>query len=127
VPLAPPIPAQAAVPAQAPAAAPVAVEIDSAPRGADVFRLPSETKVGTTPWKAELPSEAGLQVFVVRKAGFAERRVEIDLRTGGTETVKLAKAPHRAAPPAPTGPVGTGAGQIRHKGEPVDPFRPQKP
>ena len=98
----------------------VAVEIASTPRGAEVYRLPSETKVGATPWKAELPSEAGTQVFLIRKAGFADRRVEIDLRTGGTQTVTLLRAPRRPATP----PAGTGS--VRRKGEPVDPFRKGK-
>jgi hypothetical protein len=108
-------------PAAAAAGATVVVEIDSTPRGAEVFRLPSETKVGSTPWTAELPSEAGVQVFVVKKPGFVNRRVEIDLRTGGASLVKLPHLAHRPArPPANLGPV-------RHKGEPVDPFASRTP
>jgi serine/threonine protein kinase len=95
----------------------VVVEIESNPLGADVFRLPSEIKVGSTPWRAELPSEAGIQIFLVKKPGFGERVVEIDLRTGGTRSVKLLRGAHRpVVPPARTEPA-------RHKGEPVDPFR----
>jgi serine/threonine-protein kinase len=114
----------------APAPATVVVQIESTPRGADVYRLPSETKVGSTPWRAELPSEAGTQVFVVKKSGYADRRVEIDLRTGGSHSVKLPRAIHRPpstplstpvkTEPAGTGPAGTGSG--RQKGQPVDPF-----
>lgn len=100
-----------------PARATVVVEIESTPRGADVYRLPSETKVGATPWRAELPSEAGVQVFVIKKAGYGDRRVEVDLRTGGTQRVKLPRAVRRpAASPARTAPA-------RRKGEPVNPFR----
>jgi eukaryotic-like serine/threonine-protein kinase len=126
-----PAAAAPAQPAAAPAQATVVVEIESTPRSADVFRLPSETKVGTTPWRAELPSEAGVQVFVVRKSGYGDRQVEIDLRTGGTQSVKLARVVHRpppaAAPAATTTPASTVTGPIRHKGEPVDPFRTPKP
>ena len=96
----------------------VRVEIDSMPRGAEVYRLPSEARVGITPWSAMLPSEAGVQVFVIRKPGYADRRVEIDLRAGGSEAVKLARVVRRAAPPAATDPV-----RVRRKGEPVDPFQ----
>jgi serine/threonine-protein kinase len=112
-----PILATVQPPAEAP---PVVVEIESSPRGADVFRLPSETKVGATPWRAELPSEDGKQVFVIKKVGYAERRVEIDLRTGGKQVVKLSRVIRRpGSPPISTVPV-------RRKGEPVDPFRPAK-
>jgi serine/threonine-protein kinase len=115
----PPAPAVAPAPATPPAPAMVKVEIVSTPVGAEVFRLPSETKVGATPWKAEVPSEPGTQVFLVKKAGYADRRVEIDLRTGGAKTVTLPRAKGR--PTSPTQP----AGQVRRKGEPVDPFRKQ--
>jgi serine/threonine protein kinase len=94
----------------------VVVEIDSTPHGAEVYRIPSETRVGATPWRAELPSETGVQIFMVKKPGFVDRRVEIDLSTGGTSSVKLSRPVHRPAlPPASTAPV-------RRKGDPVDPF-----
>jgi hypothetical protein len=112
----------------------VLVEIASTPRGADVFRLPSETKVGTTPWKMELPSEAGTQVFVIKKSGYADRRVEVDLRSGGKQEIKLSRVvrkstaaapPKQGAPAQGAQPQGTpaGTGPVRRKGEPVDPFR----
>jgi hypothetical protein len=113
-----PPPAPVAAPPPAEVRTTVVVEIASTPQGAEVFRLPSEIKVGSTPWRAELPSEAGMQVFVVKKSGFADRRVEVDLRTGGTHAVKLPRAVRRPASPA-----RPGHGQGRRKGEPVDPFR----
>jgi tRNA A-37 threonylcarbamoyl transferase component Bud32 len=100
----------------------VVVEIESTPRGAEVYRLPSETKVGATPWHAELPSEAGVQVFVLKKPGFADHRVEIDLRTGGTHSVKLPRLVRRSGAAA-----APGQGPVRRKGEPVDPFRTGAP
>jgi serine/threonine-protein kinase len=151
-PVAPALPPVSPAPAAAPAAAPVApapsparevrtvaVQIESTPVGADVFLLPSETRVGATPWKAELPREAGTQSFIIKKSGYADRRVEIDLRTGGTQTVKLAKLARRSgagaavtATPAATRPAATtpagDSGPARRKGEPVDPFAtPKKP
>jgi serine/threonine-protein kinase len=108
--------------AVAPTAPPmVTVDIDSTPPGADVFRIPSDTKVGTTPWHAELPSEDGTRLFLIRKIGFGERQVEIDLRTGGTRTVKLPRMIKRPAPPAPPPPPGRAP--ARREGEPIDPFR----
>ncbi|HSK00771.1 MAG TPA: PEGA domain-containing protein, partial [Kofleriaceae bacterium] len=115
-------PAGAARTVAPPPPATVVVQIESNPRGADVFRLPSETRVGATPWRTELPSEAGTQLFVVKKPGYADRRVEIDLRSGGTRSVKLVRAA-RGTQPTPA--AGTGGGS-RRKGEPVDPFRARK-
>jgi hypothetical protein len=99
----------------------VVVKIESMPIGAEVFRIPSETKVGVTPWSSRLPSEAGVQVFVVRKPGFVDRRIEVDLRTGGTIAVTLLHPAHRpAVAPAVVPPT-------RHKGDPVDPFATRTP
>jgi len=114
----------------APARATVVVDIASTPRGAEVYRLPSETKVGATPWHQELPSEAGVQVFLLKKPGFADQRVEIDLRTGGTHSVKLARLTHRPTPTSPASPPPSSPASppphdpvpVRHKGDTVDPF-----
>jgi serine/threonine-protein kinase len=115
-------PAGAAPVLAAPAAtATVQVEIDSLPYGAEVYRIPSETRVGYTPWKAELPRDTGTQVFLVRKLGFGDRRVEVDLRTGGAVSVKLPRMARKptAQPASPAAaPMPT-----RRAGEPVDPFR----
>ena len=111
----------AAVTPPASARATVLVQIESLPLGADVFRIPSETKVGSTPWRAELPREdTGTQVFLVKKPGFVDRLVEIDLRTGGKRSVRLQRSVARkpAAPVPRTTPE-----RIRREGEPVDPFR----
>ena len=117
----PAAPVLAAAPIPAAAVATVVVQIESTPLGADVFRLPSETKVGSTPWRVDLPREDGTQTFLIRKPGFAERRVVIDLRTGGTRAIKLPRAVYR-----PPGPSVTPAkpGSARREGEPVDPFHP---
>jgi len=113
---APQAPRQPSTPPVRPAR--VVVQIESTPSGAEVFRLPSETKVGSTPWRTELPREAGVQVFVLRRAGFVDRQVEVDLQTGGKQTIKLSpRRVHRPAPPAPAN-----SAPARRRGEPVDPF-----
>jgi len=100
-----------------PAPTMVGVTLESVPAGADVYRLPSELKVGVTPWTDQLERD-GVAVFVVKMAGFQDAKVEIDLRDGGTKSVTLKKLnvvrfPIRPGKPPPTG---------RRKGEPVNPF-----
>ena len=112
-----PDPGPGSAAAEAPAAT-VVVEIESTPHGAEVFRLPSETRVGVTPWRMEVQREEGTQTFLVRKPGFGERRVVIDLRTGGTRVVRLPRATFRPPPQD-----STRAEPARKEGEPVDPFR----
>jgi eukaryotic-like serine/threonine-protein kinase len=120
-PAAPGVLATAAAEAPAgPANATVVVEIESTPHGAEVFRLPSETRVGVTPWRMAVPREEGTQTFLIRKPGFAERRVVIDLRTGGTRAVQLPRVAYRPPHPPPGAPRTEPA---RKEGEPVDPFR----
>jgi tRNA A-37 threonylcarbamoyl transferase component Bud32 len=96
----------------------VRVEIASLPPGAAVFRLPAGIKVGSTPWSADVPSEAGAQVFLIKKRGFADEIVEVDLRTGGKRAVRL-QLQKPAAPP-----VSGKQSPVRREGEPIDPFRP---
>ena len=117
-PPAPPVIADAA-PGGAPAERAVAIDIESSPPRADVFRWPSEVKVGVTPWHGELERADGVAVFVIKKRGRIDQRVEVDLRTGGRSRVTLppvSSIVHPAPPAAP--PAAT-----RHKGEPADPFR----
>jgi hypothetical protein len=106
-----------------PANATVIVEIESTPHGAEVFRLPSETLVGVTPWRMAVAREEGTQTFLVRKLGFGERRVVIDLRTGGTRVVHLPRVTYRPPPPPPPPQTATRTEPSRKEGEPVDPFR----
>lgn len=119
----PPIALPPTVPAQVP------VTIISTPPGADVFRLPSEARVGFTPWSGQLERAEGTAVFVLKKRGFADSRVEIDQRTGGPANVELSRAATAVAPitkaptpitPIPVPPLPTHP--VRGKGEPVDPF-----
>jgi hypothetical protein len=111
--------APVAEPPAPPTNATVVVEIESTPPGAEVFRLPSETRVGVTPWRMEVPREDGTQTFLIRKVGFGERRLVIDLRTGGTRAVRL---PHVTTRPPPPPQDSTRAEPARKEGEPVDPF-----
>jgi hypothetical protein len=105
-------------PAQpAPPAAMVDVTIRSKPAGADVFRLPSETKVGTTPWVGSLERIDGMGVFVVKARGYRDAQLEIDLRVGGAQTVTLKKLAAGRKQPVKD--------PDRRKGEPVNPFDKQ--
>jgi serine/threonine protein kinase len=103
---------------RAAAAAPpatVAVHVESSPAGAEVFRWPSEIKVGVTPWDGRLPYADGVAVFVVKKRGHVDQRIELDLRTGARTRVAL---------PRVTAPVHSPASaEPRRKGEPADPFK----
>jgi hypothetical protein len=118
------IPAAPVAAVAPPLAAPstVTVRIESSPLGADVFRIPSDTRVGATPYTADLMQQDGTQIFLIRKPGFTDKTVEIDLRTGGTRTVHLVRTPHRP-PPVPQRTHGP-TEPVRREGEPVDPFRP---
>ncbi len=118
-------PAPEAAPAAdpAPTAATLVIEIESTPHGAEVFRLPSETRVGVTPWRIAMPREDGTQTFLIRKPGFAERRVEVDLRKGGTYAVRLPRAMVRLPSPQAAAKGAAPAAPARKEGEPVDPFR----
>jgi hypothetical protein len=113
-----------------PEPAEVHITIHSKPDGADVYRMPSETKVGTTPWDEDLASADGMAVFVVKKRGYGDARVQIDLRTGGAQDVELASL--ATVKPPPTKRVAPGKEPVpnvpsgRKKGEPVDPFAPPK-
>jgi serine/threonine protein kinase len=108
-------------PAPAPAAeATITVDITSVPPGAEVFRIPSDTKVGVTPWNARLGREDGAQVFVIKKFGFVDQQIEVDLRTGGAYSVKLPRLVRRPLPSPAAVPRTT---PVRREGEPVDPFR----
>jgi serine/threonine-protein kinase len=114
-PAAPPVTAAAAV---VEGSSTVQVQIESTPPGANVFRQPSQTWLGSTPWRAELPREDRTQLFVIRKPGFADQGVEIDLRTGGTRAVRMPRL-IRKGPPGPP----PRQAPSRREGEPVDPFR----
>jgi hypothetical protein len=102
-----------------PAVPSLVIEIESTPHGAEVFRLPSETRVGVTPWRITVPREDGTQTFLIRKPGFADRQVVVDLRKGGTYAVRLPRALYR--PPPAQAPRT--AAPARKEGEPIDPFR----
>jgi len=128
-----PTPAPQPPPPEQPAT--VHVVIASKPDGADVYRMPSEAKVGVTPWSSELDRAEGTAVFVLKKKGYTDGKVEIDLRSGGEPVVELAKlvttakvkpdrrdgSPQTSPNTTPTT-VQTG----RKKSDPVDPFAPKK-
>jgi serine/threonine-protein kinase len=100
----------------------VPVKIESTPTGAEVFRMPSELKVGTTPWKSELDRANGVAVFLIKRRGYRDAKVEIDLRNGASVTEVL-KA---VAPPTIRKPAVPNPKPDRRKGEPYDPFKNKK-
>jgi serine/threonine protein kinase len=103
----------------------VIIHIDSTPHGAEIFRLPSEAMVGLTPWMNEVDRSEGTAVFVVKKPGYIDRRVEIDLRVGGPILVVLSREKVRTSvkPPISKPPIATpDVHQDRKKGDPIDPF-----
>ncbi len=112
-------------PKQQPTLPTVPVTIESTPAGAEVYRMPSQLKVGVTPWTYELDRGDGIAVFVVRFAGYRDAKVELDLRQGGSKTIALERIAPVVRAPVRTGkPPKTGR---RRKGEPVNPFeKPNK-
>jgi serine/threonine-protein kinase len=134
-----PAPAPTPTPTPTPTPAPperpttVHVAINSKPDGADIYRMPSEAKVGVTPWTSDLDRTEGTAVFVLKKKGYTDGRVEIDLRSGGEPPlVELAKLV-TTAKVKPTRPETTTTTTVtptqqtnRKKGDPVDPFAPRK-
>jgi serine/threonine protein kinase len=112
-----PAPNQLAPDASAPpVATTVPVHIESSPSRADVYRLPSQVKVGVTTWDSELEVADGLAVFVVRKRGYIDGRVEIDLHKGGRTRITLVRIGTRVPPT-----------ETHRKGEPMDPFKDDHP
>jgi serine/threonine-protein kinase len=109
-----------------PVHATVDVKIESQPAGADVYRLPSELKVGVTPWADKLDRGDGVAVFLVKAPGYQDAKLEIDLREGGSQMVALKKIavapPVVRRPPAGTPPPPVKKPPVRRKGEPVNPF-----
>jgi serine/threonine-protein kinase len=102
---APPPAAPVPVAAPAPAAAPARIEvrINSAPPGADVFRIDG-VRVGKTPFREQRERGAGELVYRVHLNGFADKQVEISLSADTTLDValrKLSRQPPRQPVPDP--------------------------
>jgi serine/threonine protein kinase len=94
----------------------VAIHIESVPSDADVLRWPSGVKLGVTPWDRESKRSDDVAVFVIRKRGYADHRIEVDLRTGVQSHIELSRmAPTR---PRPASPIDG-----RQRGQPVNPFK----
>ena len=91
----------------------VSLHVESSPSHAEVYRLPSQVKVGVTPWDGELERTDGVAVFAIKRHGYRDGRVELDLHTGGR--VRVALVPVVSSPPTQA--------EQRHKGEPADPFK----
>jgi hypothetical protein len=85
--------------------------------------MPSEAKVGVTPYEADVERSDGTVTYVVRKSGYADARAEIDLRTGSDTDLELHKAKGaKSSPPTTTTTPVTTHTSTRKKGDTVDPF-----
>jgi hypothetical protein len=89
-----PVPAPAPAPAPAPVPAPVSVHlvIDSAPRGAIVYRASDGVRLGTTPLDRAYDRIDGVAEFVVKLAGYHDARVALTTREDGATIAKLVRA-----------------------------------
>jgi serine/threonine-protein kinase len=76
----------------------VKLSIETEPAGADVFRLADGVLVGQTPLVQEVAHSKGQAVFVVKLAGYQEKRVELDASRDNSQHVALLKL---ATPPRP--------------------------
>jgi serine/threonine-protein kinase len=89
--------------------------IESTPIGAEVYREPNGTHVGTTPIQdIELASTPGTVVYILKKPGYASRRLELEADADSTarvtlDAVKTAKPP-KQPPKQPCRKFGTPLG-----------------
>jgi len=124
---APPPAATTPAPAPAAPAAPekIALQIDSVPPGAEVYRAADGVLLGSTPLTASMTPTDGKAVFLVKHAGYQEARVELPADRDSesrTELVRVASRPSRPAarPPAATKPSPAPSKRVRDGA--LDPF-----
>jgi serine/threonine-protein kinase len=79
----------------------IKMRIESEPPGAEVFRAADGLLVGMTPLTDERLPSSGKAVFVVKKSGFADGRVELEADRDGSAQVKLDKLRAKPAPEKP--------------------------
>jgi serine/threonine-protein kinase len=101
-----PSPSPAAAPA-APAVAPAApspavpamitLRIESDPDGAEVYRFADGVFVGKTPFEQKLPGSPGQAVYLIKRAGMKDERVELPTTQDGQVKVTLQAAPTQGA------------------------------
>jgi serine/threonine-protein kinase len=95
-------PIAAAVPPEAPAAAHrhhVRLQVASQPAGAEVIDLRTGARLGETPLDARVETQRSARL-VIRKAGFAEREVQVKLEADASVHVVLGAKPAVQAPAA---------------------------
>ncbi|OIP42250.1 MAG: hypothetical protein AUK47_04795 [Deltaproteobacteria bacterium CG2_30_63_29] len=68
----------------------VKFQITSTPEGADIYQ--NDEMIGKTPMEFELPKEEGSMTLVLKYDRREDETIELDLKKGGTHSVKLKKA-----------------------------------
>jgi serine/threonine protein kinase len=79
-------------PAKLPAARTVKWEVKSEPP-AEIVRISDDVVIGMTPWTKEQPSGIGKMGVTLRRAGYLDKQVLLDLEKDISETVTLEKVP----------------------------------
>lgn len=88
-------------------------QVSSSPDGAEILTLEGQ-HVGVTPWRIENERQTGVVRYVLRRAGYADRRIALDLNADhrSLEVLDPLPAPSPApAAAAAAGATGTPAGQ----------------
>jgi hypothetical protein len=72
--------------------------INTEPAGAQVIRVVDGTVLGVTPWRMEQRPAEGQMAVAVRKDGYVERQLSIDLGKDFSEQVALQAVPEAPRP-----------------------------
>jgi hypothetical protein len=107
-----------------PAAAKVRLSVQTAPPGAEVFRFADGVRLGITPWQSLHPTDEGTLPLLLRRPGYADRRVDLELSHDDDRQemlVALALAPLSTEPPTGPPPVQRHKRKHRHRNKAVSP------
>ncbi len=85
-----------------PASNKVTLQLESDPKGADVYRMPQGVRVGATPVHLEEPQADGEAVFLIKKRGYEDTQVTMRLDTNGVRDVSLERVHHSPRPKKPS-------------------------
>jgi hypothetical protein len=78
----------------------VSISISSEPAGADVYLMPSESRLGKTPFEDTLPTAIGERVFVLKLRGYEDKTIAMAANSTGEHSAileKIAKTDKRTA------------------------------
>jgi eukaryotic-like serine/threonine-protein kinase len=94
---------------------PVTLTLRSRPAGAEVYRALDGIKLGVTPLEHSLPRSPGLAVFVLKRDGYRDSRIELPADEDGDAEVVLKRLPR---------PRGEPRRALRGEDGALDPFAP---